>query len=95
MEVNALVSLYTCLCVYAGSKDGLEAELSSVKRELAKAEGKSDELSIALDQSHQKVTALQQCIAMVNTLKVRVHFEVVCVVHVCTQTYVHVYIVSL
>ena len=99
MDVNALVSLYTCLCVYAGSKDGLEAQLSSAQHELAKLKSKSDESSSALDKSREQVTALhskaQKCIAMVNTLKVRVHFEVVCVVHVCTQTYVHVYIVSL
>ena len=85
--------------MYAGSKDRLEAELSSVKREMAMAESKSDELSIALDKSHQEVTALQnkaqKCVAVVNSLKVRVHFEVVCVVRVCMHTYVHVYIVSL
>ena len=85
--------------MYAGSKDRLEAELSSVKRDMAKAESKSDELSIALDKSHQEVTALQnkaqKCVAVVNSLKVRVHFAVVCVVRVCMHTYVHAYIVSL
>ena len=86
--------------MYAGSKDGLEAQLSSAQHELAKLKSKSDESSSALDKSREQVTALhskaQKCIAMVNTLKVRVHFEVVCCacVHAYVCACVHCVIVS-